>query len=185
VSSADEDRWDARHTAAEDVGPLPPDALRGQERLLPSGGRALDVACGRGAVACWLAGRGFRVDAVDVSSTGIAAGATLAERLGVAGRVWWWHHDLDDGLPTGCIGPYDVVVCQRFRDVGLYEALVARLAVGGLLVVTVLSEVGERAGAYRAPAGELLAVFGGLDVLAHREGDGEASLVARRPASRP
>lgn len=180
-TESDQERWDARHTAAEDVGPLPPDALRGRERLLPAGGRALDVACGRGAVACWLAAQGFRVDALDVSPVGIAAGAALAERLGVAGRVWWWQRDLEVGLPDGCFGPYDVVVCQRFRDPRLYGALAGLVAAGGLLVVTVLSEVGEGEGRYRAPAGELLAAFDGLDVLAHREGDGEASLVARRP----
>jgi SAM-dependent methyltransferase len=183
VTDADRERWDARHAVADDVGPLPPDALRGREHLLPAGGRALDVACGRGAVACWLAARGFRVDAVDVSPVGLDAGGALARRLGVADRVRWWRHDLDAGLPDGCAGPYDVVVCQRFRDPRLYAVLAAILAVGGLLVVTVLSEVDEGAGAYRAGAGELLAAFDGLEVLASREGDGEASLVARRPAS--
>jgi hypothetical protein len=45
-------------------------------------------------------------------------------------------------------------------------------------VVTVLSEVGDEPGRFRAGPGELLAAFGGLDVLAHTERDGEASLVA-------
>ena len=81
------------------------------------GGRALDVACGRGAVAVWLALRGFTVDAVDVSRC-------RAGRRGRAGRA-------APGSRTGCGGgrttstpgcrpaapvPYDVVVCQRFRD---------------------------------------------------------------------
>jgi SAM-dependent methyltransferase len=183
VTGTDRERWDARHAVAEDVGPLPPDALRGREDLLPAGGRALDVACGRGAVACWLAARGFRVDAVDVSPVGLDAGAALAQRLGVAAHVRWWRHDLDAGLPDGCAGPYDVVVCQRFRDPRLYAVLAASLAAGGLLVVTVLSEVGEGPGTYRAAAGELPAAFGGLEVLVSHEGDGEASLVARRACS--
>jgi hypothetical protein len=45
--------------------------------------------------------------------------------------------------------------------------------------VTVLSEVGEGPGPFRASAGELLAAFGALDVLHHVERDGEASIVAR------
>jgi hypothetical protein len=70
-------------------------------------------------------------------------------------------------------------VCQRFRDPARYPELAARLAPGGLLVVTVLSEVGEGPGPFRAPAGELRAAFGGLEVLHHAERDGEAGIVAR------
>lgn len=183
MSAHDRERWDERHRVVAAAGgfePVPPAALRGREHLLPAAGRALDVACGRGAVAVWLAGRGFAVDAVDVSPAGLADGAELAQRRGVAERVLWWCHDLDDGLPAGCAGPYDAVVCQRFRDPALYPVLAQRLAPGGLLVVTVLSEVGEGVGPFRASAGELRAAFGGLEVLADAERDGEASLVARR-----
>ncbi|MGI5130734.1 class I SAM-dependent methyltransferase [Pseudonocardia sp. CA-107938] len=166
----DAQRWDARHAGADDVGPLPPDLLRGREDLLPAGGRALDVACGRGAVSRWLAARGFAVDAVDVSPVGLSA---------VGPGVRTVLHDLDDGLPPSCTGPYDVVVCQRFRDPRLYPQLAASLAPGGLLVITVLSEVDEGPGPFRAPAGELRAAFAGLDVLVDVEQDGEAGLVAR------
>lgn len=168
----DRERWDARHAVAGSGGPLPPDALRGREHLLPAAGRALDVACGRGRVAAWLAGRGFAVDAVDVSPVGLAAGAALAP------GVRWIEHDLTAGLPGP--GPYDLVVCQRYRDPGLYPALAAALAPGGLLVVTVLSEVGDAGGAFRAAPGELVAAFPALEHLVHEEGDGQASLVARR-----
>jgi 2-polyprenyl-3-methyl-5-hydroxy-6-metoxy-1,4-benzoquinol methylase len=187
VSVADRERWDARHAVAGAMRagevPAPPDALRGQEELLPAGGRALDVACGRGTVAVWLAARGFAVDAVDVSPIALAAGEALAARAGVGERVRWWLHDLDDGLPA--VGPYEVVVCQRFRDPARYPALVGRLAPGGLLVVTVLSEVDEGPGPFRASAGELRGAFGSLQVLRHTERDGEASLVARLSAPGP
>jgi 2-polyprenyl-3-methyl-5-hydroxy-6-metoxy-1,4-benzoquinol methylase len=178
VADSDRERWDARHAVADAAGavaPAPPDALRGRTELLPPGGRALDVACGRGTVAVWLAARGFAVDAVDVSPVALDAGRELAAREGVTVR--WWLHDLDAGLPGA--GPYDVVVCQRFRDPARYPELVARLAPSGLLVVTVLSEVGEGPGPFRAPAGELRAAFGALEVLHHVERDGEASIVAR------
>ncbi|OZM81697.1 bifunctional 2-polyprenyl-6-hydroxyphenol methylase/3-demethylubiquinol 3-O-methyltransferase UbiG [Pseudonocardia sp. MH-G8] len=181
MAVADRERWDARHAAAGAAGaarnPAPPDALRGREALLPPGGRALDLACGRGTVAVWLAARGFAVDAVDVSPVALDAGRALADREGVGERVRWWPRDLDAGLPGA--GPYDVVVCQRFRDPARYPDLAARLVPGGLLVVTVLSQVGEGPGQFRAPAGELRAAFGHLEVLHHLERDGEASLVAR------
>ncbi|MCM3844770.1 class I SAM-dependent methyltransferase [Pseudonocardia sp. DR1-2] len=179
MAASDRERWDARHTAAGAGSPLPPDALRGRTDLLPSSGRALDVACGRGAVAVWLAMRGLDVVAVDVSPAGLAAGAGLAAAHDV--RVRWVEADLDAGFPRDD-DRYDVVVCQRFRDPALYPALRAALAPGGLLVVTVLSEVGDTGGPFRAVPGELTAAFAGLEVLAHGEGDGEAHLVARLPA---
>ena len=90
--------------------------------------------------------------------------------------------DLDDGLPAEVCGPFDVVVCQRFRDPALYPVLPGLLAPGGLLVVSVLSTVGDAGGAYRAAPGELRAAFGHLEVLVDEEGQGEAHLVARRSA---
>ncbi len=180
MAAEDGPRWDARHAVVTGTVPAPPDALRGSEHLVPTAGRALDVAGGRGAVAVWLAVRGLTVDAVDVSGAALDACAELARGCGVARRVRVWRHDLDAGLPAGCAGPYDVVVCQRFRDPALYPVLVSVLGPSGLLVVTVLSEVGAGPGRWRAPAGELLAAFDGLEVLAHREVDGEAVLVAQR-----
>ncbi len=181
MSDADRERWDARHAAVGVRDPQPPDALRGRLELLPACGRVLELASGRGAVAVWLARRGYTVDAVDVSTAGRTAGTELAAACGVAERVRWVPADLDAGIPGCCPGPYDVVVCQRFREPRLYPAMAARLRPGGLLVVTVLSQVGDGGGPFRAVAGELAAAFAGLDVLVDAEAKGEAHLVARRP----
>ena len=180
MSDADRARWDARHAAAGSPVPAPPGAVMGQAGLValfPTTGRALDVACGRGGVAVWLAMRGLAVDAVDISPAGLAAGARLAAEHGVGDRIRWIAHDLDGGLPAD--GPYDVVVCQRFRDPDRYADLVAALAPGGVLAITVLSAAGVGPGAFRAAPGELRAAFSGLDVLLHHESEGEAALVAR------
>jgi SAM-dependent methyltransferase len=189
MSASDRERWDARHAAVGAGTPMPPDGLRGRLDLLPggseaadrtglpAGGRALDVACGRGAVAVWLAGRGFAVDAADVSRTGLASAKALAAAEGVQ-NVRFLEADLDAGLPVA--GPYDLVVCQRYRDPALYPALAAALAPGGLLVLTVLSEVGDSGGRFRAAPGELTRAFPQLETVHHQEGDGEATLLARR-----
>jgi SAM-dependent methyltransferase len=187
MSDADRQRWDARHAAAGPLSPAPPGGVMGVPALadgFPTAGRALDVACGRGGVAVWLARRGLTVDAVDISPTGLAAGARLAAAHGVADRIRWIVHDLDRGLPPVCTGPYAVVVCQLFRDPRGYGALRAALAPGGLLAVTVLSEVGAAPGPFRAPPGELRAAFTGLELLLDRESDGAATLLARAPQPR-
>ena len=187
MSDEDRARWDARHATAGVPVPAPPGVVMGAPGLVdefPTAGRALDVACGRGGVAVWLARRGLTVDAVDLSPVGLAAGAELAAACGVAGRIRWIEHDLDAGLPERSAGPYDVIVCQLFRDPARYGALAAALAPGGLLALTVLSQVDVAPGPFRAAPGELRAAFPGLDVLRHREIDGEATLLARAPGRR-
>ncbi|MEJ2870262.1 class I SAM-dependent methyltransferase [Actinomycetospora sp. OC33-EN08] len=167
--------WNERFAASGPGEPGPPGVLVGRMDLLPTTGRALDVACGRGTVAVWLAQRGLTVDAVDAAPAGLALGRELAAREGVT--VHWVEADLDEGLPV--TGGYDVVVCQRFRDPALYRPLAGLLAPGGVLVVTVLSVVGDAGGRFRAGPGELRAAFADLDVLVDEEGGGEAHLVAR------
>ena len=168
--------WDGRYAASPVGEPGPPGVLARRTGLVPTTGRALDVACGRGTVAVWLAARGLATDAVDASPAGLALGRALAARAGVS--VGWIEADLEAGLPVS--GPYEVVVCQRYREPALYPALADVLAPGGLLAITVLSAVGDTGGRFRAAPGELLAAFGGaLDVIDHVEGDGEASLLAR------
>lgn len=49
--------------------------------------RALDVGCGEGADAIWLAQRGWRVVGLDVSETAIARAAEAADREGVSART--------------------------------------------------------------------------------------------------
>ena len=51
--------------------------------LLPPGGKALDLGCGPGRNAIWLAQQGFAVDAVDLSSTALAWGRERADAAGV------------------------------------------------------------------------------------------------------
>ncbi|NMO89719.1 bifunctional 2-polyprenyl-6-hydroxyphenol methylase/3-demethylubiquinol 3-O-methyltransferase UbiG [Actinomycetospora sp. TBRC 11914] len=177
MADADRERWDRRFATVGPGTPGPPSALVGREDLVPTTGAALDLACGRGTVAVWFAGRGLTTTAVDVSPEALRLTAALAEARGVA--VTTVRADLDDGLSV--TGPFDVVVCQRFRDPRLYAGLIELLVPGGLLVVSVLSTAGDEGGSYRAGPGELRSAFGHLDVLVDEEGNGEAHLVARVP----
>lgn len=183
---ADEDRsrWDERYAERAPVAVEavePPLAFLDLADLFPVHGTALDLACGDGRGAVWLAARGLDVLAVDVSPVGVALAADLATRAGLADRCRFEVADLDDGLPPG--SPVDVVLCHLFNAPQLDEEAAARLAPGGLLAVAVLSEVGAAPGRFRARPGDLLDRFGGrdgLELLDRREADGVARLLARR-----
>lgn len=160
-------------------GPPPPVFAR-FAHLFPTAGRALDLACGRGRGTVWLAGRGMEVHAVDVSPVAIDLARRLAALSGVADRCRFEVADLDGGLPEG--PPVDLILCTLFRDRRLDDAMIRRLAPGGLLAVAARSEVGAGPGRFRARAGELRDAFGALEVLVHGEGDGLAWILARRGA---
>ncbi|NKZ13567.1 class I SAM-dependent methyltransferase [Mycolicibacterium septicum DSM 44393] len=178
MSEKDRVRWDAAYADRDpDAGPALPQVFAGHAGLFPMSGSALDVACGTGRAALWLARRGLRVQGLDVSAVAIAQARESAVRHGVAERCRFDVADLDEGLPAG--PPVDVVLCHRFREPGLYPALAARLRPGGLLAICVLSEVGAAPGRFRAVPGELRTQFPGLQAIAEQEGDGEAWLLAR------
>ncbi|MED5813094.1 class I SAM-dependent methyltransferase [Mycolicibacterium sp. 050232] len=183
MSEKDRVRWDAAYT---DRPPDPASALprefSGQAHEFPVAGSALDLACGTGRASVWLAERGLAVWGLDVSAVAVNRASEAAALHGVAERCRFDVADLDDGLPAGPL--VDVVLCHRFRDPALYPALAARLRPGGLLAICVLSEVGAESGRFRAAAGELETAFAGLETVAASEGDGEAWLVARAPATR-
>lgn len=72
-------------------------------------GTALDLGCGEGADAIWLAEHGWRVTAVDVSGTALERGRAHAERLGLADRIAFERHDLGEDFPDGL---FDLVSAQ-------------------------------------------------------------------------
>ncbi|MFR9780282.1 class I SAM-dependent methyltransferase [Micromonospora sp. MS34] len=120
--------WSGRVNAvlAEVVDPLPP-------------GTALDLGCGEGGDAIWLADRGWRVTAVDVSTTALGRLTAEATRAGVASRITVARHDLTRSLPPG---RYDLVSAQFLqsplelpRHVVLRAAARAVAPGGRLLVV--------------------------------------------------
>jgi SAM-dependent methyltransferase len=181
MAEGDRRRWDERY-AAQGAPPVsavrPPDLLARHAKEFPASGRALDLACGQGFGAVWLARRGLNVRGFDVSAVAIDQAREVARLAGVGDRCQFEVFDLDDGLPPG--PPVDVILCNKFRDRRLDGAIIARLAPGGLLAITALSEVGAAPGPFRAAAGELPAAFAQLEQLDAGEGDGQAWLLARR-----
>jgi SAM-dependent methyltransferase len=103
----DRDDWNRRYAAQELVWGSEPNRFVAEEfRLVPPRGRALDLACGEGRNAIWLAERGWTVTAADYSAVAIDKGRRLA--TGRSDSIDWRVADAtaDDLGP----GPYDLVV---------------------------------------------------------------------------
>jgi SAM-dependent methyltransferase len=180
VSQGDRVRWDERYASRglpDAVAVGCPAVFAAFEHLFPTTGQALELACGDGLAAVWLARRGMDVWGVDVSGTAISHARDLARRSGVGDRCRFDVFDLDVGLPAG--PPVDLVFCHKFRDSRLDRDIIRRLAPGGLLAISGLGEVGAAPGPFRAAPGELPRAFGELDVIAVGEGHGEAWLLAK------
>ncbi|WP_030275640.1 FAD-dependent oxidoreductase [Streptomyces sp. NRRL B-24484] len=102
-------------------------------------GRALDLGCGEGADAVWLAEQGWRVTAVDISAVALGRAAEHAREAGVAGRIEFRRADLAEAFPEGS---WDLVCAQYLhsevelpRDAILRRAAAAVAPGGTLLVV--------------------------------------------------
>ncbi|WBB63950.1 class I SAM-dependent methyltransferase [Streptomyces sp. WMMC500] len=112
-------------------------------------GTALEAGCGEGADAIWLAERGWRVTAVDISGTALDRARAHAEARGpeVAGRLTWVRADLTDATPDGA--PFDLVTTHYVHTTASREALFCRLAAtvapGGTLLVVGHHETDPRA----------------------------------------
>lgn len=119
--------WDARYARSELVWGAPPNStvvehVYGLDRRIPllpdeSGvtpplPRALDLACGEGRHALWLATHGWQVTAVDFSQVGIDKGRTVAARLSrsVRSRVDWRTADITDLEAADITGPFELIL---------------------------------------------------------------------------
>jgi SAM-dependent methyltransferase len=193
MSDDDRNRWNARYAAGAFAARTWPSALLAEwsDRLRP--GRALDLACGAGRNALFLARHGWQVDAIDISAVALERAAETARAEGLA--VTWIEADLERTRPTG---RYDLVVLFRYLDPDLIEALPGLLAPGGWLIVEQHVESdGHQNGpdnpAFRLAAGALgRSLAGRLEVIAASEGevidpDGRpmalARLVGRAPGA--
>lgn len=84
--------WDARYAERELVWSATPNATVAEEVADLPAGRALDLACGEGRNAIWLAERGWSVEALDFSEVALDKARVLAEARGA--QVAWRRADL-------------------------------------------------------------------------------------------
>lgn len=130
--------WDERYATSQRIWSGNPNARLVEEVEPLRPGTALDIGCGEGADAVWLAGHGWSVTGVDVSGVALERAAAHAAEAGVAKRTAWQRADLFalDPIPTGVdlvAASYVHVPPDRFEAV--YRHLAASVGPGGSLVV--------------------------------------------------
>jgi SAM-dependent methyltransferase len=102
--------WDEKYRSHDQLFSGAPNGVLVTEVTGLPPGRALDVGCGEGADALWLARHGWQVTAVDIS--GVALERAAATGADLAGRVEWEQADLTTTPPPA--GPFDLVSVQYF-----------------------------------------------------------------------
>ena len=134
----EEAAWEERYRSAPKVWSGSPNQQLVAEAADLTPGRALDVGCGEGADAIWLAERGWRVTAVDISRTALQRAQARADTAGVADRIEWIHADLRSQPPAE--GAYGLVSSQYLHlppeaRRKVFASLAGAVAPGGTLLI--------------------------------------------------
>jgi SAM-dependent methyltransferase len=134
------DFWDERYRSAQRVWSGNPNPQLVAEVAGRPPGRALDVGCGEGADAIWLARRGWTVVAADISGVALERAAQHARDTdpAAAARIEWRKADLLAQPPEP--GSFDLVSAQFLQlppepRARLFAALAAAVRDGGMLLV--------------------------------------------------
>lgn len=132
-----EAEWDERYsTAAERIWSGNPNPVLVTETADLPPGTALDVGCGEGADALWLAARGWVVTGTDISAVALKRAAAQGEKLGL--EATWLQADLlHDPLPSDA---YDLVTAHYMHLPSaerrlLYARLADAVKPGGTLLL--------------------------------------------------
>ncbi|MFI9061565.1 class I SAM-dependent methyltransferase [Streptomyces sp. NPDC053429] len=138
VAEGGEEYWDSRYRESNRVwsGNANAVLVRETEGLTP--GRALDLGCGEGADAVWLARQGWRVTATDISGVALERARAHAKEAGVGDRVDWQRHDFAVSFPDG---EFDLVCACFLHSYGdfprerILRRAAAAVAPGGVLLI--------------------------------------------------
>ena len=156
----DEGFWDERYRSASRVWSGQPNPQLVTEVAGRPPGRALDVGCGEGADAIWLARRGWDVVAADISGVAIQRGEQHAGNIDpvAAARIEWRQADLLARPPEP--GSFDLVSVQFMHlppepRTRLFTALAAAVRAGGTLLVVGHHPSDLASGVPRPPMPEL------------------------------
>ena len=130
--------WDEHYGSAPALWSGKPNPVLVDEVADLPPGRALDVGCGEGADALWLAGRGWQVLGTDVSQVALDRAAAAVDAGGLSDQVMWVQHDLLAWTPPA--RAFDLVSVQFFHLLAddrprVYGGLADAVAPNGTLLV--------------------------------------------------
>jgi 2-polyprenyl-3-methyl-5-hydroxy-6-metoxy-1,4-benzoquinol methylase len=163
-------QWNIRHAEAVGAGEAPR-VLQDNLHLLPCGGDALDLACGRGAGALLLAKQALRVEAWDISEVAIERLLAEAQDQGIS-NLHAQVRDVIQQPPEPA--SFDLILVSFFLERALAPRLSGALRPGGLLFYQTFTRVavstcGPSNPAFRLDDNELLRLFPDLRVRFYRE----------------
>jgi tellurite methyltransferase len=148
-------------------------------------GVALDLACGTGRNALWLAQLGWDVTAVDGSAKAVEILRHRAAGLRIEAQI----ADMEDSSFTIELSRYDLIAMCYYFQRNLIEQCKQGLVPGGIMIaIALLIEPGKERSTFRLQPGELRGYFADWKILHDREGSDVwqhkvAELVVRRPES--
>lgn len=171
MSSALQQKWDTHFAHATINTPANPCfVLKNHSQLLPFRGQAMELACGLGGNARFLARCGLKVDAFDISDNALTIlnNYASAHHLSIQPTI----ADLEQMLLP--YQKYDVIVVSRYLQRNVFKQLISALKPNGLLFVqTFLAPVQSNAPSnpdYYLHTGELPKLCEGLRVEVYGEG---------------
>ncbi|VAX09009.1 hypothetical protein MNBD_GAMMA26-2247 [hydrothermal vent metagenome] len=164
------EKWNQRHSQADGFG-YPARVLTENLHLLPTHGKALDLACGRGAnTLCLAENTNLAVHAWDISNIAIER---LREEAGA--RDLSIHTEVKN-VTQQVIAPssFDMILVCHFLERSLAPALIDALRPEGLLFYQTftrdnVNDSGPSNPAMRLGDNELLELFGSLSLRVYRE----------------
>ena len=184
------DFWDERYRSAHRVWSGKPNPQLVAEVAGRPPGRALDVGCGEGADAIWLARAGWAVVAADISGVALERGAHHARDTdpALAARIEWRQADLLTQPPRA--GSFDLVSAQFMQlppdqRTRLFTALAAAVADGGMLLVVGHHPSDLATGVPRPPMPDLFYTPDEIAGLLDDSWSVEVSEARPRPATTP
>jgi len=166
------EKWNEAYQSADISLAVVAQVLSDNEHLLPKTGDALDLACGRGGNALFLAKKGFQVDALDISNVVLDH-----IRAYISNKTFFINCVKRDVETQGLLDhkKYDVIVVSYFLNRDLFPQIINALKPNGLLYYQTWSQLstdntkGPSNPDFRLASGELLKLCSAMRIIYYSE----------------